>query len=440
MPERKRPREETIEDVVARGKDEVFRALKTVQHYERQRQSKRLRDDKATPEKLERLRQETLVLKSLDLEQTAYAHLISSLLRVKAAAEAPELPEEVKQGARKPEMSEDERKALHNVTSSLYNYIQVRGAVKKAILDVCTALGVAVPERRMRGMSIQPPLAPAAEVRDGQSDQLSAKGQREAIQAESSKRPNPAALVEPDESERPDDWSSEDEDEDGYEDGDEEAETALSRFDARLGGSSDEENSSDNDAGNLNDDRESFPDSPKKERPRALKPTTLPKSTFLPSLMGGYISGDSESASDIDDGPPRKNRRGQRARQQIWEKKYKDKAKHLGSGDGGGRDAGWDPKRGAVGPEDGKPWKKGVRGPLQSKPQPPQRPQPPASLNRTQRRQQLRDDPTKVFEKKERSQRETKETAASHPSWDAARKEREKQETAKYEGKRIVFD
>ncbi len=43
----------------------------------------------------------------------------------------------------------------------------------------------------------------------------------------------------------------------------------------------------------------------------------------LSTLMGGYVPG-SESASDVDDASPRKNRR---ARQQIWEKKFGAKAK-----------------------------------------------------------------------------------------------------------------
>ncbi|GME83533.1 unnamed protein product [Ambrosiozyma monospora] len=58
----------------------------------------------------------------------------------------------------------------------------------------------------------------------------------------------------------------------------------------------------------------------------------------LPALAGGYFSGDE---SDSEDGDPdndsvvkkattqRKNRRGQRARQKIWEKKYGKKANHV---------------------------------------------------------------------------------------------------------------
>ncbi|RXK38513.1 hypothetical protein M231_04279 [Tremella mesenterica] len=67
---------------------------------------------------------------------------------------------------------------------------------------------------------------------------------------------------------------------------------------------------------------------------------TIKSSTFLPSLATGFISGDSSDPdldSDIDDSGlvgkrgkvERKNRRGQRARQAIWEKKYGKGAKHV---------------------------------------------------------------------------------------------------------------
>ncbi|TFK86785.1 Bud-site selection protein [Polyporus arcularius HHB13444] len=55
------------------------------------------------------------------------------------------------------------------------------------------------------------------------------------------------------------------------------------------------------------------------------------ESTFLPSLSVGFTRGDSD-ASDISDDEadaPRKNRRGQRARRAIWEKKYGKNANHV---------------------------------------------------------------------------------------------------------------
>ncbi|AMD19664.1 HCL487Cp [Eremothecium sinecaudum] len=57
----------------------------------------------------------------------------------------------------------------------------------------------------------------------------------------------------------------------------------------------------------------------------------------LPELMMGYYSGgddeefeeDNVAKEQIDNKPKRKNRRGQRARQKIWEKKYGRNAKHI---------------------------------------------------------------------------------------------------------------
>ncbi|KAG8792983.1 hypothetical protein FRC12_004258 [Ceratobasidium sp. 428] len=54
-------------------------------------------------------------------------------------------------------------------------------------------------------------------------------------------------------------------------------------------------------------------------------------SRFLPSLATGFIRGDSDG-SDIEDAdvaPMRKNRRGQRARKAIWEKKFGRNANHV---------------------------------------------------------------------------------------------------------------
>lgn len=57
----------------------------------------------------------------------------------------------------------------------------------------------------------------------------------------------------------------------------------------------------------------------------------------LPELMNGYYSGDESDSYEEDDvarkqlanEPKKKNRRGQRARQKIWEKKYGSQAKHV---------------------------------------------------------------------------------------------------------------
>ncbi|KAF8510076.1 Bud-site selection protein [Hysterangium stoloniferum] len=66
-------------------------------------------------------------------------------------------------------------------------------------------------------------------------------------------------------------------------------------------------------------------------RPRAGKAFAA-TSTFLPSLSVGFVKGHSDSDFDSEEEAPvhgKKNRRGQRARQAIWEKKYGKGAKHV---------------------------------------------------------------------------------------------------------------
>lgn len=88
--------------------------------------------------------------------------------------------------------------------------------------------------------------------------------------------------------------------------------------------------------------------------------TAKPNSSFLPSLMmTGYLSGSSDNEHEDKYNPDadlqpaqRQNRRGQRARQKIAEKKFGLKAKHLGQQNKhSSRPAGtakWDAQRGAV--------------------------------------------------------------------------------------------
>ncbi|KAL7910808.1 Bud-site selection protein [Trichoderma velutinum] len=157
----------------------------------------------------------------------------------------------------------------------------------------------------------------------------------------------------------------------------------------------------------------------------AAKTARSGDSTFLPTLMGGYISG-SESASDIE-APPKK-RRGQRARQAIWEKKYGASAKHLQkAATKGGRDAGWDMKRGAVGQEDqgrGKPWKRGSR------------PAGGDSRGYSQGRGGIAQESKKPPPKPTKKDNE----GPLHPSWEARKKAKEAQKSVAFAGQKVVFD
>lgn len=160
----------------------------------------------------------------------------------------------------------------------------------------------------------------------------------------------------------------------------------------------------------------------KKEKKEKAKPMSAASSQFLPSLMAGYVSGgDSDPDADWYEkqgkkrGPPekkqRKNRMGQQARQALWEKKFGARANHVKKQEEqrqqelrekAARKAAWLAKR------------RGGNAPAGD-----------------------------AEGKKEG--KEKKEEGPLHPSWEAARKAKEKQAQvaaalAKPQGKKITFD
>ncbi|GAA6035729.1 hypothetical protein JCM8097_005672 [Rhodosporidiobolus ruineniae] len=154
-------------------------------------------------------------------------------------------------------------------------------------------------------------------------------------------------------------------DEEGAGSGDEDDDEAIERELAALNdgvgsegewsGSEDEDAGSDDDAASTS----SFPSRPSKKRQPSLSPSPPPakkaksalkpgkpitSSSFLPSLAAGYVSysdSDGEDAKWVKDAEredkkgQRKNRRGQRARQAIWEKKFGSAANHVVKAVGG---------------------------------------------------------------------------------------------------------
>jgi hypothetical protein len=159
--------------------------------------------------------------------------------------------------------------------------------------------------------------------------------------------------------------------------------------------------------------------------------------TFLPSLMmGGYWSGgESESEpEEVDAAPQRKNRRGQQARRQLWEKKYGSGAKHLQNqkqNESKNRDQGWDARKGASSRDDFRGKRGRGRGGGFSTGRP------------------RRDDPrgkdhgtSSNAEPIGQRKPSAKEMAQKplHPSWEAAKKTKEQKSHAGFQGKKIVFD
>ncbi|ORY29535.1 Bud-site selection protein [Naematelia encephala] len=202
------------------------------------------------------------------------------------------------------------------------------------------------------------------------------------------------------------------------------------------------------------------------KRPTPAKPTKSAKvsnvhepitsSTFLPTLSAGFTLGSDDSDPDLEydpDGiigtskPERKNRRGQRARQAIWEKKYGRGAKHVvkaretelqqgmndhghGHGhaqwgtDGGtrgerggrggrgrGMDRGWGTRGGGISGRGGF----GSTGQTDSQ-------------------------PTSTVTRQPQSYSQPKTSTSLHPSWEAARLRKQKEMAAAPQATKIVFD
>lgn len=357
------------------------------------------------------------------------------------------------------------------MTSALYNRKEVKTALEKAIPAICGTLGVEVPAKKGKGPAKDPrkekedqsadrDLVPKEEAKAGKKEKRRADGTEpddipddEVEEAIAKYEALLGGSDEEDSGSEGDDeedpmqiTSDEEEEDDGFGDidlesehgeeadeGDDESSFAGFSDDGETvekerqpeveQEDSDEEGDSDEDSEERDYDSDhssaiSRSPSPKRA-PKRRKgaedtgPTT--GSTFLPSLMGGYISG-SESASDVDIAPPRKNRRGQRARQAIWEKKFKAEAKHLHKQK---KDQGWDPKRGAV--EGARtPWKRGIANPFSR----------PAEGTR-------KEAAAPELPKKPRM---ADNQGPLHPSWEAKKKAEEKLQNVTFQGKKIKFD
>ncbi|KAK2736665.1 hypothetical protein FQN57_000602 [Myotisia sp. PD_48] len=165
---------------------------------------------------------------------------------------------------------------------------------------------------------------------------------------------------------------------------------------------------------------------------RKPNPKSSSSTTFLPTLMGGYWSGsESEPEADVGAAPVRKNRMGQQARRQLWEKKYGGSANHLqkqANEKKNNRDSGWDMRKGATSQNDTRgaygrnKIKKQQAGPVERNGRSwsaVKAPETPGS--RPTARKEVQDKPL-------------------HPSWEAARKKKEMKTLASFQGTKVVFD
>ncbi|KAA1469979.1 Bud-site selection protein [Dentipellis sp. KUC8613] len=213
--------------------------------------------------------------------------------------------------------------------------------------------------------------------------------------------------------------------------------------------SDDEDASDESDTVSLSDVSDTSP----RKRPKPASPVDKKAkvkgldSTFLPSLAVGFTRGDSDTdwsdseAKHADSS--RKNRRGQRARRAIWEKKYGKGAKHLTKGAEGKASY---PERQRLRDDANKPRpdKNAGHGARQqstgsggSRPFPPRHGAPHRTFSPGHRSADTSAAPRPSF-----SRAKPQDEKPLHPSWEAKKKLKEKESAAivPAQGKRIKFD
>ncbi|KAL8849832.1 MAG: hypothetical protein Q9221_005170 [Calogaya cf. arnoldii] len=444
-----RLQQQYLEHLLQSSKQLLAQALKLARGFERQKLGRRQKtadaadddgDSKRLVAEIKALKQElTFITKALDINSTAARYLYKSLLQNKPIASAPAFPS-IPEGVQ--EKSNPSDVAQANVQARLFNSQPVKKAMDDVMSRVCSELGLEevpyVRKKRKRKKEFE------------QQMETSNHGGLEHVIGRRLKG-SPKTVTLPSKSE------------DVSEDSSSEDHSEYEKY-KRSFGSSDDSSDSDNistdhnalrrtSAGAFNREVSLSPspvlsatstamDSPRPHKKRTPEKSTATSkaTTFLPSLsMGGYWSG-SEPASDIEgslDGQPRKNRRGQRERRMIAEKKFGQNAKHVKQqGRVQARDSGWDPRKGAQTEKTGMTGKtrdgRAKDGSIQLR-QKGTRPtkRPPVISSGAN------SDPV-------RPRNPTPKAKAAegplHPSWQAAKKAKEQKQTATFQGKRMTFD
>ncbi|KAH7119649.1 BUD22-domain-containing protein [Dendryphion nanum] len=338
-------------------------ALRLAASFERQKHGRRVKTARENNDRnaLDKLSKEQTILKDLNLDKCATEHLKRTIGRVKTLREAAGLPKEWNPANAEGMVKVKEDNAVLNVKARLFKVEAVRNVVDEVVDELKEIVGAKakiqpVKEERAKGKKARVEQEEDVSGEESDEDDMDGFGGFNArIAAPSSA-----------EEDNSDDSLSEDnrppsiiDSEREYEIGDEESsdedkpesgsEIAISPDAIAASGDMD----SDFSDGSEMDVKPTK--TPKSKTKAKSEPENVNESHFVPALThAAYFSGSESEASDLDaELAPKKNRKGQRARQKIWEKKYGDKAKHVAKED---RNKGWDAKRGAV---DSKDWRGG---------------------------------------------------------------------------------
>ncbi|KMP01306.1 hypothetical protein CIRG_01446 [Coccidioides immitis RMSCC 2394] len=404
-----------LEQKIEHGIQQIHRALKTARGFERQKLGRRQKHAQSKNENalLFRLSEEVQALKSLDLLEVSRKHLIKQLMKTKRIAESIVFTQ---LDISKQHVFNGKKEGPEaNVTARLFSSNPVKAVIPGIMDGIRGLLGLENAK--------SPTHRPSTGEKSSQSLKMAAPKTQPRIET-------PGV--------NPEDVSMDEEGND----------FDFSQFDDRLASSSGSE--SEDDDGNTVQRREErrydpiedlslspTPSTTDSKSPPATvvksskssKATQKPSTTtFLPSLtMGGYWSGtESDAEDDIAAAAitPRKNRMGQQARRKLWEKKFGANANHVRKQtESRNRDSGWDLRRGAMSQEDiGRGRGKGgkFRGQFKTHDEPSTQNERPRNPRGVVKRDQ--------------------DQGPLHPSWEAAKKAKEKKSQANFQGKKVVFD
>jgi hypothetical protein len=455
MPKRKRDEDESDGDEdraqkirknrfrvkVEQGNKSIASALKLARGFERQKLGRRQKTAKNDPKELLRLKEEVIALKALDLGQTAQKYLFKQLAKTKRIKESATF---VAIYGSEPVVEAPKPGVEANVAGRLFNSNPIKEVMPGIMKGIMGCLGIEDVAGGQNDVAKRSPVKGKAAVKSRTFDEDEFEG----FSPEEDTANVPPSTFEARA--------------DGIEDSEDDE---MVCYDDRLASDSSSDSEGEesgifeaqskppngtNQSSKLADDislSASPPPPPvPKSSTRAAKATPKPTgtTTFLPSLMmGGYYSG-----SDSDDGgdgfhdsrndplqpKQRKNRRGQRARQEIAEKKYGKNANHLkkaAAKEARSRDAGWDAKKGAT-EERGRGRDFGNRMGRRNNGRKPTGPNGDAVVGR-------RD----FGARRDRVETKAKENEGPlHPSWEAAKKRKEQSlgTTQAFRGKKVTFD
>ncbi|KAL8799162.1 MAG: hypothetical protein Q9182_006099 [Xanthomendoza sp. 2 TL-2023] len=437
-----------LDGVLERSKQLLSQALKLAKGFERQKLGRRQKAARLAKDDGEskRLDAEVLALKALDIYPTAETHLYKSMLKTKSMLSAPAFPFFIQNDLSENSKPHDVARA--NVQARLFNSQPVKKAMDDSMSNIRLSLGLndiqSSKKKRIRKADLLREKS-TVNIRKTSADAGGTTIVRKVGRATDA---SPATEV-PDR--EPGQTSSSNES------------LNYDEFDSRLAGSADELSDGDSksiDYGELHAEPASGPvrelsssaspeisgssgttDSPPPRNSRGSEKSTKDSkaTTFLPSLtMGGYWSG-SEPASDDEGsvgGQTRKNRRGQRERRMIAEKKYGQNAKHLRKqGQEQDRDRGWHPRKGAQTEKtDESESMKQLRrsGGSTRVPQVPRTTKQGAAASSG-----ANSDPVGP---RRRIAQSKPADGPLHPSWQAAKQAKEQKQTARFQGKKLTFD